>query len=277
MAFRNAWLVSLLHRSCGATAVALACAACPAGDDASATGTSTSTGDVETTATPTMTEPGTSTSPSTSGMSTSTGPDETTIADTGSATTGTQTGGESTTTGGCVPGTEDCSCDSGSCDEGLACVDDVCVNPAGCEDRPDAEPNDDEASAIELGDHDCGTLAEMQGAVDNTDIDWWTYHGIDDGLCGENTIVIIGADEDLDVCMYFECDMGNAQVVCAAASSDAISDEGRPGCCGSGSTQYNTTSCLGAATSDSGNIYISVAGPDEPMCLPYDIAYRFLD
>ena len=211
-------------------------------------------------------------------MPTTTGPESTSTSEPESTSTGTpETGSESSTTTGCVLGTEDCACDGGTCDEGLDCVDDVCVNPFGCEDRPDAEPNDDEASAIELGDHDCGVLAEMQGAADNTDIDWWTYDGIDDGMCGEDTIVIINADQDLDVCMYFECEMGNAQVVCAAASTEAISPDGRPGCCGSGSTQYTTTSCLGAAVSDSGTIYMSVAGPEDPVCVPYDIAYRFLD
>jgi hypothetical protein len=183
----------------------------------------------------------------------------------------------SSSSGGCTPGGEDCECDAGSCDDGLDCVDDVCVNPFGCEEDVDAEPNEDESSAIEIGDHECGSLAEMPGNVDNTDVDWWTYHGIADDTCGENTIVIISADEELEVCMYFECDMGNAQVVCAAASDDATSAEGRPGCCGMGSTQYTTTSCLGAAASDSGTIYMSVAGPEEGICVPYDIAYRFLD
>lgn len=210
-------------------------------------------------------------------MSTSTGPDESSTSEAASTTTGAlETGSDSTTTG-CTPGTEDCVCDAGECDEALECIEGVCTNPAGCEDRPDEEPNDDEASAVEIGDVQCGTLHERQGAVDNTDVDWWTYHGIDDGTCDEATIVIVNADEPLDVCVYFECDMGNAQVVCSAASSSALSPDGRPGCCGTGSAQYTTTTCLGAAASDSGTIYMSVAGPEDPMCLPYDIAYRFLD
>ena len=209
---------------------------------------------------------------------TTTGPFETTSTS-GATTTGGTDAGSTSTGPGCIDGTEDCPCDEGMCEDGLDCVKDTCIDPLGCSDEPDTEPNDEETAAQSLPEADCGELESTMGGVDMGDVDWFTYHGVAQPNCGEDTIVILAEEpmSDLRVCMYFECDMGNAQVVCSGAFDEDTSEEGRPGCCGNGSVQYTSTNCLGAAMSDSGDIYISVEGPEEPMCVTYDLAYRFLD
>jgi hypothetical protein len=150
------------------------------------------------------------------------------------------------------------------------------LDPLGCQAQPDAEPNDVEADAIALGDVTCGLVAEVEGAVDFGDQDWFTYHGIDDGSCNDNTLAIVdAADPQLDVCMFWECDQGNPQVTCQGNAIEATSPDGRIGCCGTGSVIFNNNACLGAAKNDSGTVHIQVQGPTESVCVDYALAYRF--
>lgn len=183
----------------------------------------------------------------------------------------------SSTTDVCIPGEVDCECDAGECDEGLNCAEDICVDPLGCKAQVDEEPNDDEDSAVSLPELSCDMVVETSGTVDLSDEDWYAYHGVDDGNCPSNTIAIMNTDPTLEVCMFFECDGAAPEnVACAPGSQDAVSPDGREGCCGNGNVEFSTMACLGAAPSDSGTVYIQVRGPDEPACVAYDLGYRFL-
>lgn len=196
---------------------------------------------------------------------------------TGAADSGT-TAADSATQGStgpqCDPGTVDCSCDRGACEDDLQCLGDVCLPPGSCEKHPEGEPNDDEATAVALGEVPGCMVAEVAGAVDADDADWFSYHGTNAAACGQDTLGIIDAESDLEVCMYWECDQGNEQVVCFGMP-EATSPDGWPGCCGPASNVvFMQRQCLGVGDGD-GTIYLEVRGPQAATCVDYNLAYLF--
>jgi len=172
----------------------------------------------------------------------------------------------------CPIGTQGCPCREDACDgDELECVDGVCVAPVACAESIDLEPNDEESTAIDLGEVACGEpVAAAQGSIGTDEIDWWTYRGLADGECDES-MVIVTADADLEVCAYFECDMGGENVNCVGSRS-ATSPDGREGCCGDG---YVTSANACVGMSSNGVVLIGVSGPVEPMCVEYELAYLF--
>jgi hypothetical protein len=196
---------------------------------------------------------------SSDGGESSTGADET------SSSTGTP----------CPAGTEGCPCDAGACEGELQCTAEVCVPAGACAEHVDAEPNDSEATAVDLGEVAGCAVAEVNGSIDEGDDDWYVYHGTHDELCNMDTSGIVTADVDLDVCMFWECDQGNEQVVCFG-TPEAISPEGRLGCCGSASSVvFMQRNCLGAGNELDGTIYLQMRDPGEPVCIDYALAYIF--
>ena len=198
--------------------------------------------------------------------------DSTTAADSG--TTAADSATQDSTGRQCDPGTIDCTCDGGTCEGDLQCLGDVCLPPGSCEKHPEGEPNDDEATAVALGEVPGCMVAELAGAVDANDTDWFSYHGTNDAACAQDTLGIIDADSDLEVCMYWECDMGNEQVVCFGVP-EATSPDGWPGCCGPASNVvFMQRQCLGVGNGD-GTIYLEVRGPQAETCIDYNLAYLF--
>jgi hypothetical protein len=145
-----------------------------------------------------------------------------------------------------------------------------------CKSSLDAESNDVEDDAIDLGELECGVLDGVQGTIDGDDLDWFTYHGVDDG-CEGSTTAIITADQELEVCVYFVCDAGNPQVVCQVGEA-TDSPGGHHGCCGVDNVIFDSNECLGATMNDSGTVHMSVGPVDgtSPMCTDYEVGYRFL-
>lgn len=228
------------------------------------TGTAGSSGDPGSTTGPAPTAPDASAGDSTGG---STGP-------------GTTTGSEgSGTTDDCPVGTEGCPCDEGQiCDEGLVCgADDQCEPAPPC--RPiDTEPHDDEATAITIGELNCGDMLDLGtlGTLEGPQTDWYRFFG-DEGfiLCAEQPQVTITADVDTEVCVFIECLEGNAiEVGCAGGSTASDSPEGRPGCCGVGEGHLDTYDCSGFLAPKNVNVWVSVATA-EAVCTDYDFVYSF--
>ncbi|MEM6990777.1 MAG: hypothetical protein AAF721_09775 [Myxococcota bacterium] len=175
----------------------------------------------------------------------------------------------------CEPGTEDCACDGGACDDGLECTGDVCLPPGACTEHPEGEPNDDEMSAIDLGPVQGCAVAEIAGAVDAGDSDWFTYQGTHDPECALDTSGILTADPELEVCMFWECEQGTEQVVCFGMP-EAISPGGRPGCCGpANNVVFMQRQCLGVGDQPNGDVYLEVRGGEVASCVDYDLGYIF--
>ena len=105
---------------------------------------------------------------------------------------------------------------------------------------PGPEPNEDEMSAVDLGDQDCTadpqTLSGMLAG--DADVDWFLFHGVWDNACGFNDPVPelqINANPDVRLCAYAKCDMSTvAPFQCQNGSMADMSPDGLPGCCNTG-------------------------------------------
>ncbi len=177
----------------------------------------------------------------------------------------------------CEPGTADCECDEGACGGGLECIEGLCLDPKGCQgERDDEEPNDSEATAVSLPAAECGSLYETLGSADLGDEDWFTFQtvdlGEDDCPQSDGTIAIVTADEDLEVCIFFDCDAGAATVNCPT-DEEETSPDGWPGCCGTASVEP-AHFCTGI--DNNGTASVRVGGVETQMCIDYELAYRFL-
>ncbi|MBV1860223.1 MAG: hypothetical protein KUG77_17550 [Nannocystaceae bacterium] len=206
------------------------------------------------------------TDPGTSGSSTAAESSSSTTTDEGSSSTGE----------GCDPGTANCSCDGDACEGELVCTDGTCFNPAGCQGKQqDTEPNETEGAAQGLGSVNCGELAEVSGSSEVDDVDFYTVDLVDLGEdCpnSDGTISIVTAEEDLEVCMFFACDAGAVSVNCGA-DSDATSEDGLAGCCGTNSVEPDFF-CSGVTNAS--EVRLRVAGLEANACVDYALAYRVL-
>lgn len=219
-----------------------------------------------------------STDASSSSSTTDVGEDSssTSAAESSSSSSG---GGSSSTGPGCTPGTEDCICEDGACEDGLVCMKsegrDVCETPPNCP-QERSEPNDDEMSAEDLGelnDFDPVFVVVDGRLPDENDEDWFTYY------CDDNALGQVDMSYEMDtnipvrVCQFIECDVAdNPTVVCPEGSQDATSPDGFPGCCSDlPSFDVQDIDCNPADGNDSGQIYVRVDMPAQNMCVSYDL------
>jgi len=180
--------------------------------------------------------------------------------------------------GTCPPGGEGCLCDIGSmCDEGLECIDGTCVAVPACK-QLDEEPNDDEASAVPLGDAVCMADPEIAvGTLEGEEVDWFGF-GLPEGFCfGQASAVVTNADEvDLEVCVYAVCEQGTSNVSCGFGNGldDATSPDGNAGCCGVNAAHVEQPSC-GFMQPPPGAVVVSVGGAAAEACLEYALAWEY--
>ncbi|MFV8752644.1 hypothetical protein ACNOYE_19015 [Nannocystaceae bacterium ST9] len=90
------------------------------------------------------------------GDSSSSSDNESSSTSTGDTGDTTETGSDSSSseTSSCMPGMLDCPCDAGSCEAGLICVDDTCVDDAGT-DTTDSTDSTDTGEPL----HNCGWIS----------------------------------------------------------------------------------------------------------------------
>lgn len=182
-------------------------------------------------------------------------------------------------TGECPPGTEGCPCDIGAaCDDGLSCDIETgtCVAPPAC--RPiDTDPHGDEGTATGLPDLDCDQGMDLGpfGTIEGPEVDWYTYFGNDSFGCPEQPGALVVAGDPLEVCVFLECQNGGDvdPLNCGGGSMDAMSPDGRPGCCGIDGAFVEGYDCTGFGGKDV-DVYISV-GSDEMVCTDYELSYGF--
>ena len=260
-----------------AALVALALAACSTSDDTSATyvgssGLSTS-------------EPGTTAAtddPSTSGAGTGTGSSGTgTTADPSTGTTAPETTAASASASAsdsdaCPPGTLGCPCDGDACDGDLLCVAGACAAPLTCKDV-DAEPNDVEADAVDLGeitDGD-GKGSTFPGVLaGKADVDWFKYSGKDTALHTTEPTRDVVFTKSARFCKFLECVNGGVaqtEVSCPPGTDFAMSPDLRPGCCSGQGFELKDYNCPG--TDDSVHVYMRFDKPLFDECVPYTVAY----
>lgn len=210
--------------------------------------------------------PGTTTMTSTT-LTTSSDPDSSTTDDpTGDDPTG------DTTTEGCVPGTEGCPCDIGSsCEGDLLCEDGTCVAEPAC-DEPEGEPNDDEASAIELETANCGADAlDGAGGFDGAETDWFVFFADDAVACFSSPTIEVEAEVDVAVCAFVSCAAGSTSVTCQGGADESDSPDDLPGCCDQGALDFDFNCGLAGANAD---IFVRLTSIDA-ACTPYTFTYAY--
>lgn len=244
-------------------------------DEGTAEGSSTS-GSASTTGTTGTLDP--STGSTTAVATTDAASSSSSTTDAGDSTsTGGEDGSSSTTGPVCDPGTNNCVCDDqGGCEGSLECLDDVCLDPAGCQGKQvDTEPNNDEGSAQAANDVTCGQLTAVEGSTEVEDEDYFTFTITDQGddcPASDGTIAIVTADQPLEVCMFFSCDAGASSVNCPNAD-EVTSPDGLTGCCGIGSVEPDFF-CTGVTNDGTG--VLRVGGQETQACVDYELAYRVL-
>ena len=244
--------------------------------DTEATGTGSSTGG-DTPSTMSATNPTAPTTMTAASMS-GTGNDESTSGPPDPDSTGGVSGSDTASDVGCPPGELDCPCDLGStCMGDLMCVDGTCVAQPACE-QPEGEPNDDEASAVDLGALDCGAEPIVQaGALDGTDLDWYTTQPNPGVVCFNNpSATAVAADgSDLTVCIYAQCNMGNTSVGCGFgqnAGTPDTSPDGAEGCCNTGSATLESVTCQSFDQTYDAWVRVSAA---QDQCLDYELTLEY--
>jgi hypothetical protein len=182
---------------------------------------------------------------------------------------------DATTTGDCPPGDLGCPCDIGStCSGELTCIDGTCVEGIPC-DEPEGEPNDDEASAVELDEVTCSAMAMSTDAgLAGAESDWFTYHALQGIACpiGVDPHVSIQADSDLAVCIFATCDTGDTNVGCSGGAQESDSPDGVAGCCDQNEVGINNFGC-GFNSSDA-TVWVRVTSIEE-ICIPYALEFEF--
>jgi len=145
-------------------------------------------------------------------------------------------------------------------------------------DDPGPEPNEDEASAVDLGDQSCAAPdGDIVGVLDgDADVDWWNFHGLDGQNCGFANPFIdltLSAGDALRLCVFVNCDSGsnNEDFNCPMGTMDADSPEGLPGCCGAGNITF-ALNCSGTQN-ESAEIFIRVDQAAAGACVDYSVGY----
>ncbi|MCY0987878.1 hypothetical protein OV203_12135 [Nannocystis sp. ILAH1] len=190
------------------------------------------------------------TSTSTDGVTTTTTTEGTTTEETTTEGTSSTETGEDTTT------------------EGVTC------------DDPGPEPNNSEANAIDLGEQGCGAMAEtVEGVLDGEDdIDWFSYHGVWNGLCivGPNTRHTLTASDDVRLCVFADCDQGSADFNCPNGTTETDSPSGgHPGCCGEGVMNLNFNFGCGLLNPNNARLFIRVDQAPADACVEYSVDYDY--
>lgn len=148
-----------------------------------------------------------------------------------------------------------------------------------CTCGPDAyEPNASEPAAANLGSlDDCAASSFSVPAVlaDGADTDFFHFQGDDvfGSGCAVNPSVAVSSSADARVCVFVECNEGDTELTCPAGTTDAVSPNGRPGCCATGDVPEIDLSCTGFGD-DSADVFVRVDQAAE-VCTHYGLVIRF--
>lgn len=151
----------------------------------------------------------------------------------------------------------------------------------GCVDLGPQEPNDTEATAVELPEpniDDCDEsgsmlLGTIAGADDE---DWFFFTGMDE-LCTVDPSRTVAADEDgLRVCKFLSCLSGDTEFTCPAGTTDATSPDGLAGCCGGTEFVIDDLNCT-FTIDDDAVVYIRIdhPGATATTCNGYNLSYHY--
>jgi hypothetical protein len=143
-----------------------------------------------------------------------------------------------------------------------------------CED-PGTEPNDDEASAENLGQIACNDQPKSFSGVlaGAADVDWFQYHAVSNfcGFGGPDPSHQVTADGDVRLCVFVDCDVGNPNVGCEGGATAEDSPEGHPGCCNNGEVNFSLN-CMGGP--ENAQFYLRLDQAAD-ACVSYEVTYEY--
>jgi len=140
------------------------------------------------------------------------------------------------------------------------------------------EPNDEQTKAHQLGMLTCkdSEIFSVSGTLaDPGDEDWFLYEGQDDISCLVNpTVDVVTAPTNVQVCSYFWCKKGTADVTCPAGTASSTSVLGDPGCCG-GDDFTAKLDCAGTLDG-AAVVYLRVHDPtNTEVCADYSLSVHY--
>jgi hypothetical protein len=138
----------------------------------------------------------------------------------------------------------------------------------------DAEPNDSESNAIDLGtvDDDDGDGDVVSGILAGVgDTDWYKYYGDDTFPGVAEPERSLSSSDPVRLCKFMQCVDGDGSPDCPDGTDAATSPDGREGCCGDTGFTMGIE-CSG--TDDDNMIYIRVQTTTND-CVTYSIDYHY--
>lgn len=148
-----------------------------------------------------------------------------------------------------------------------------------CNDDGPGEPNDSEATAVDLGTiDDCnGSGSTVTGLLFGVaDVDWYKYQGVDTfGIgCSVDPKRTVTSSDPLTLCKYFQCPDNDETFDCPSGTSPATSPDGRPGCCGDGGFTVGLTCGSSSLNSDDALVYIKLETAVND-CVNYSLSFEY--
>jgi hypothetical protein len=145
---------------------------------------------------------------------------------------------------------------------------------SGCVDDGPGEPNDTEATAVDVGPlTDCDPSGGLQQGVlaGDTDVDWYAYDATDRLGCSVDPNRAVTVTGFVRLCKFIDCVNGIASVTCPDGSVAETSPDGHPGCCSNGDMQLDP-GCSGIE--DDARVLIRIDQPTE-ACPSYALTYQY--
>lgn len=163
---------------------------------------------------------------------------------------------------------------------GTTAPDDTTTTGDACPD-PGPEPNDIEADAVDLGEQTCNDdPREFTGVLDGpADADWYRYHGVlkdCDGifLPDPDAAHVLKAAAPVRLCVFATCDEGDLELDCEGPPTQAVSPDGRPGCCNTGDVTF-TVSCEDS-DNENAQVFVRLDKAPADACIDYTVTYSYL-
>lgn len=173
-----------------------------------------------------------------------------------------------------------------SCSETESCEAGTCT-ALPCDDQwePSLNANDTEATATALESAplgDCAPQEAVSGLLKGADdVDWYYYQGMDDTCIVNPRQLVAEASGEVRLCMFLECvdTAGATEFSCPAPTTEAMSPDGRAGCCVTGldgDFEITDLNCT-AGNDESAHVYLRVDDPaaTESTCTTYGLRYNY--
>jgi hypothetical protein len=142
------------------------------------------------------------------------------------------------------------------------------------------EPNDSEATAVDLGtiDDNDASAGTVDGVLADGDEDWFKFIGTDTPVLyfvDPSRALTLPGNETVRRCIFVEgcTDPMDLTVTCPNNTSVSTSPDGRTGCCGT--IDFEIDPSCGLIAGANLTVYIRLDQPPAQACVPYTMTYHY--